>query len=163
MLRRTADGSVAEAMVEGLFGRRRQLFKRVAQYSVLESDSSLHAALARRPYWWLVACAEKLAALVSRKTDMAIHAADILIDAPPVKLEVDINIDVVDHDGQIRPLGDVSPVASALAHQQFDNHVKRVRVFVRGDLRSPLAQKMSRKDWDDLLMKAQEETEQEIA
>lgn len=163
MLRRTADGSVAEVMVEGLFGRRRRLFKRVTQYSVLESDSSLHQALARRPYWWLVACAEKLANLLSEKTGIAIHAADVLIDAPPAKLEVDINIDVVSRDGTTRPLGDVSPVASALAHQQFDNHVKRVRVFVRGDLRDPLQKNMSQQDWDVALIQAKNETEHEIA
>ena len=45
---------------------------------------------------------------------------------PPVKLEVDINIDVVARDGNVRALGDVSPVASALAQQQFDDQVKRV-------------------------------------
>ena len=163
MLRQTASGSVAETMVEGLFGRRRQLFKRVAQYTVLDCQSPLHETLARRPYWWLVACAEKMATLVSARTGLAVHAADILIDAPPVKLEVDINIDVVDRDGQIRSLGQVSPVASALAHQQFDNHVKQVRVFLREDLRQSLATTMTREDWDDVLMKSKDEVEREIA
>lgn len=163
MLRRAASGGACETMVEGLFGPRRQLFKRVAEHSVLQSGSQIHDALARRPYWWLVAASEKLADSVSRKTGVEIQAADILIDAPPVKLEVDINIDVVGRDGDIRSLGEVSPVASALAHQQFDNHVKRVRVFVRGDLRDTLAPEMKPSDWDESIMQVTHDVENEIS
>ncbi|MEP4685846.1 MAG: metal-dependent phosphohydrolase, partial [Rhodopirellula bahusiensis] len=63
----------------------------------------------------------------------------VLIDAPPVKLEVDINIDIVLRSGDVATLGDVSPVASVLANRQFDNHVKRVRVFVPEWVRDRLA------------------------
>ncbi|KAA1261582.1 hypothetical protein LF1_41320 [Rubripirellula obstinata] len=162
MLRRGAKGTEYETMVEGLFGPRRELFKRVAEYSVLQSGSRIHDALARRPYWWLVAASEKLADLVSCETGIEVQAADILIDAPPVKLEVDINVDVIGRDGSVRTLGEVSPVASALAHQQFDNHVKRVRVFVRGGLREVLAQKIESSQWDDWIMQAIGEVENEI-
>ena len=147
--------------MEGLFGPRRRLYKRAAEFNVIDG-MEVHQALARRPYWWLVACSERLANQLSTRTDVAIHAADILIDAPPVKLEVDINIDVVCRDAAIRPLGEVSPVASALAEQQFDNQVKRVRVFVREDLRSILCDHLDHDVWREELMRASHTLEQEL-
>ena len=39
---------------------------------------------------------------------------------------------------QVRPLGEVSPVVNVLARKQFDGHVKRVRVFVREDIRQKI-------------------------
>lgn len=161
MLRRAAEGSVAEPLAEGLFGSRRRLYKRAAEFNVIDG-SDVHDRLARKPYWWLVACAERIANQLSRRTGIAIHAADILIDAPPAKLEVDINMDVVARDGTVRTLGDVSPVASALAQQQFDNQVKRVRVFVREDLRESLGGHLKPQDWSDELMEASRAMEEEI-
>jgi hypothetical protein len=79
-----------------------------------------------------------LAAGVARDTGLAVDATDVLIDAPPVKLEVDIDIDVVTRVGEVHRLGYVSPITSVLAHQQFDSQVKRVRVFVRPELRESL-------------------------
>jgi HD superfamily phosphohydrolase len=161
MLRRAAEGSVAEPLAEGLFGSRRCLYKRVAEFNVIDGFQ-VHRTLARRPYWWLVACAEQIAGQLSRRTGLAVHAADVLIDAPPVKLEVDINMDVVARDGTVRRLGDVSPVASSLAEQQFDAQVKKVRVFVRGDLRDPLGCQLNPSDWDSELMEASHKVEQEL-
>ncbi len=167
MLRRAAEGSVAEPLTEGLFGPRRKLYKRVAEFNVMDAGdvegAAVHRCLARRPYWWLVVCAEQVARQLSQRTGIAIHAADVLIDAPPVKLEVDINMDVVGRDGKVRTLGDVSPVASALARQQFDNQVKRVRVFVRDDLREPLRLRLQPQDWGAELMQASQSVEQELA
>ena len=161
MLRRAAEGSVAEPLAEGLFGSQRRLYKRAAEFNVIDGGD-VHRGLARRPYWWLVACAERLASQLASRTGIAIHAADILIDAPPVKLEVDINMDVVSRDGTVRTLGDVSPVAAALAQQQFDNQVKRVRVFVRDDLREPLRSKLNTSDWSVELMQACQSVEEEL-
>ncbi len=163
MLRRAAAGSVVESMVEGLFGPRRRLYKRVAEFNVMDG-ADVHGLLARRPYWWQVACAEHLARQLSSNTGVAVHAADVLIDAPPVKLEVDINVDVVGRDGMVCRLGDVSPVASALASEQFDDQVKRVRVFVRGDLKEDLRSKLdSPVHWQHELLQAVAATESEIA
>jgi hypothetical protein len=103
----------------------------------------LHRQLARRPYPWLVLCADELARLLARQAGLPIRPGDVLIDAPPVKLEVDINVTVVGRDGSVRALADVSPVADALARQQFDDHVKRVRVFVRPEFREALLPLMS--------------------
>lgn len=136
-LRRVAAGSPAEPLVAGLFGAQRVLWKRVAEFDQLQHQD-LHHQLARRPYEWLVACSEVLTRRISRECGLTLAAGDVIIDAPPVKLEVDILMDVVARNGHVRPLGAVSPVVDALANRQFDNHVKRVRVFVRPDVREAL-------------------------
>ncbi len=136
-LRRAALGKDAEPLVEGLFGDRRVLLKRVAQFNVLDQPDE-HQRLAHRPYGQLAAASERLAEALSRITGISLGSADVIIDAPPVKLEVDIQMDVMDSKGNCRPLGQVSPVVDALANRQFDSHVKRVRVFVRPDIRDKL-------------------------
>ncbi len=151
MLRRAAEGSVAEPLAEGLFGSCRRLYKRTAEFNLVEGRE-VHQALARKPYWWLVACSEKLAERIFAKTGIPIHPADVLLDAPPVKLEVDIDVDVLGRDGTVRTLGDVSPVASALAKQQFDNQVKQFLVFVRDDLRRELQKFLKPSDWANELL-----------
>lgn len=132
-----AEARGVSALVEGLFGRCRRLYKRVSEFSA-SHGSRLHGLLAHRPYWWLVACSEQLGRRVAEKSGLSLGPCDILIDAPPVKLEVDINVAMVAGDGQVFRLADVSPVAEALAQRQFDSHVKRVRIFVRPELRNTL-------------------------
>ena len=123
----------------------------------------MHRKLARRPYWWLVACSEQLAEQVSKRTGVTLRATDVLIDAPPVKLEVDINMDVVSRDGSVRSLEDVSPVASALARRQFDDQVKRVRVFVRGSVRESIRSRMpNMQEWTEEILIAANEVEDRI-
>ncbi|MCC9600197.1 HD domain-containing protein [Stieleria sp. JC731] len=162
-LRRTAAGSLAEPMVEGLFGSRRQLFKRVAEFSVLNGEQ-VHQSLAHRPHWWLVSLSEALAERLSRQYRVALAPADILIDAPPVKLEVDINTAVMHHDGGLSRLGDVSPVAAVLAERQFDHHVKRVRLFVRPDLREQLRDRLATpQHWAELLLETAQQSEKQWA
>lgn len=144
-LRRAAQNSNDESiqrLVEGLFGSTRDLLKRVAQFNV-ESGDSIHALLSRRPYDWLVNCSRRLAQRMNEVLATPVPESLVLIDAPPVKLEVDINMDVIDRQGQAMTLGDVSPVASVLANRQFDNHVKRVRVFVPQSVRDELRSQTS--------------------
>lgn len=162
-LRRAGEGSPAEPLVEGLFGTRRLLFKRVAEFSVLRG-ADIHRCLARRPYGWLVRLCEVLAAKICKESGLAVAAADLLVDAPPVKLEVDINTAVVFDDQSGLTLGDVSPVAAVLAKEQFDNFVKRVRVFVRPDLRDRLKELYPTPEhWSDLLTSCVEQAEQQWA
>jgi uncharacterized protein len=129
-MRDAARESPVSVLTEGIFGRTRELYKRVSEFNRLEG-ADVHDELAHRPYWWLVSCGDELAKRCAHATGQPIQSLDVLIDAPPVKLEVDINMDVVMRSGVVRKLGDVSPVAESLAHRQFDNHVKRVRIFVR--------------------------------
>ena len=127
-----------KASTEGLFGAKRELYKRVAQFDCL-SHPEQHSALARKPYDENRDLCEQLAHQLSQKTGVAIGVHDILIDAPPTKLEVQFQLDVRQRDGSMRALGELSPVVHALATKQFDDIVKRVRIFVRPSLFAPLA------------------------
>jgi HD superfamily phosphohydrolase len=128
-LRAAAGESSAGELLDGLFGPTRRLYKRVAQCSLFEQPD-LYRRLARRPYDWLVHCAERFAGVASSTLGRVVAPHEILFDAPPVKLEVDFQIDVhFPKERLYRPLGDVSPVVKTLAKQQFDDYVKRVRIF----------------------------------
>lgn len=139
-LRAAAGDGPASDLLDGLFGPTRRLYKRVAQYSLFQSPE-MYKRLARRPYEWLVRCAEKLATIASSALGRVVAPHEILFDAPPVRREVEFQIEVFySKENCYRQLGDVSPVVKTLAAQQFDDYVKRVRVFahprVAADLRS---------------------------
>ncbi|MBX3411879.1 MAG: HD domain-containing protein [Pirellulales bacterium] len=128
-LRRVATGGPAADLLNGLFGPARRLYKRVGQYSYFE-DQELYARLARRPYPWLAACAAEFATLASTHLGRVVAPHEILFDAPPVEREVEFNVEVCFGKQQAyRRLEDVSPVVRTLAREQFDDYVKRVRIF----------------------------------
>ena len=155
-LARAGQGRAAESLLAGLFGPLRQLYKRLAQYSVIESPE-LYLRLARRPYPWLCDCAEAFARLAGDKLGARISPHDVLFDAPPVKLEVEFDVDVYyPKSNAYRRLGDVSPVVKTLAREQFDNYVKRVRIFVSPRLLVPFNQLGA---VDELVVKAIDETD----
>ena len=71
-----------------------------------------------------------MANVVSRRLGRRIAPHEILFDAPPLQREIEFNIDVYfPKEDCYRPLGEVSPVVHTLAKEQFDDYVKRVRVF----------------------------------
>ncbi|MBL9122646.1 MAG: HD domain-containing protein [Planctomycetaceae bacterium] len=127
-LKRAAKGP-AEELLAGLFGHQRRLYKRVGQYSFFEQES-IYTRLARQPYPWLAACAEQFALVASTALGRVVAPHEILFDAPPVEREVEFNVEVYfPKERRYRMLGDVSPVVRTLAKEQFDDYVKRVRVF----------------------------------
>ncbi len=65
-LQRTADGTKAQGLVDGLFGPRRKLYKRGAEFNILDQPE-LHQQLARRPYDRLVIASERLAARIAEQ------------------------------------------------------------------------------------------------
>jgi HD superfamily phosphohydrolase len=139
-LRAAAGDGPASELLDGLFGATRRMYKRVAQYSFFQTPE-LYKRLARRPYEWLVRGAEKFATLASSALGRVVAAHEVLFDAPPMKLEVEFLIEVFySKEDCYRQLGDVSPVVKTLAAQQFDDYVKRVRIFahprVAADLRA---------------------------
>ena len=92
--------------------------------------------------------AENLSRLLGSQVD----SHQVLIDAPPVKLEVQFAVDI--YDGKqdcYRPLGDVSPVVRTLAEKQFDDYVKRVRVFVHPALAQRIQESGQTIGWSDLI------------
>ena len=128
-----SSGTAAEAPLQGLFGPRRRLYKRLAQFSLFQQPE-LYQRLARRPYSWLVDCAKQLVEELSSTLGKALPTECILIDAPPVKREIEIKIDVFfPKEKSYRSLSEVSPVVQTLAKEQFDDYVKRVRIFIAPD------------------------------
>ncbi len=128
-LRRAGHGQAAGELLEGLFGPARRLYKRVAQYSYFE-ERRLYDRLARRPYPWLADCSATFAQHASTALGKIVAPHEVLFDAPPVRREVELNVEVYfSKQHRYRPLEEVSPVVCALAKQQFDDYVKRVRIF----------------------------------
>jgi hypothetical protein len=73
----------------------------------------------------------RIAAALSKQLGRPAADHEVLIDAPPAEREVEFDVEVYyPKDGVYRSLGDVSPVVRTLAREQFDDYVKRVRVFV---------------------------------
>jgi uncharacterized protein len=120
----------ASPLLDGIFGPTRSLYKRLAQYSFVE-EPELYSRMARRPYADLIAIAERIAEMLCDALQSPVAPHEVLVDAPPAELEVDFDIDVYfAKSGVFRRLGDISPVVRTLAQEQFDNYVKRVRIFV---------------------------------
>jgi HD superfamily phosphohydrolase len=133
-----AANTPANGLLDGLFGPRRRLYKRLAEYSYFE-EPAMYERLARRPYLELVKSAELIAEGMTAALGEPVAGHEVLVDAPPTELEVDFDIEVFfPKKGDYRRLGDVSPVVRTLAQDQFDNYVKRVRVFVHPRLAAPL-------------------------
>jgi HD superfamily phosphohydrolase len=128
-VRQASGRSPAGELWDGLFGPHRKLYKRLAQYSILEQPE-LYQQLARRPYPWLTACAQQFAQQASTALGRIVAPHEILFDAPPVEREVEFTIDVYSPKEEVyRSLEEVSPVVHTLARTQFDDYVKRVRIF----------------------------------
>jgi len=151
-----ATGSAASELLSGLFGPTRRLYKRLAQYSFLE-ERDLYNRLARRPYPWLAACAEQFASLVSTTLGRVVAPHELLFDAPPVTREVQFDVDIhFPKENRYRPLGEVSPVIRTLATEQFDDYVKRVRIFAHPRI---VADLRALKNLPELLNQAIQQTE----
>lgn len=130
-LRDLARGGQCEPLLEGIFGPRRQIYKRVFECT-LHHHGEVYERLARQPFEYLVRCAAQLAVELGKSTGQPLSPADILIDAPPGNREVEFQVDIFfPKEGRYRPLREVSPVVRALAGTQFDDYVKRVRIYAR--------------------------------
>ncbi len=137
-MKAAAASGPAMPLLDGLFGSKRRLYKRLSQYNLVQTPE-IYNQLARRPYEWLVRCGEEVANRLSHQIGRRVAPDEVLIDAPPIKLEVQFAVDIrYAKENVWRSLGDVSPMVKTLATTQFDDHVKSVRVFVAPDLQSDL-------------------------
>lgn len=128
-MREAARGTECDDLVEGLFGSKRKLYKRVAEYSLYQHPD-IYNRLARQPYDHLVECSKRFAERMQFIANTEIGANDVLFDAPPPHREIEFNVDIYyPKEDVYRPLHRVSPVVEALARTQFDDYVKRVRIF----------------------------------
>jgi HD superfamily phosphohydrolase len=138
IMTKSSAGGPAEDLLNGLFGPTRSIYKCVSQFSFFQ-DQDRYKKLARRPYPWLSACAEELALRLSHRLGSRVAPHEVLIDSPPAQLEVDFKVEVhFPKEGNYRWLGEVSPVVQTLARKQFDDYVKRVRIFLHPRVRSAL-------------------------
>lgn len=139
-LRTTARGTPAESLLESVFGTRRRLFKRAGEFSH-DQQAAVYTRIAGRPYAEVVSISNELVAAINKSTPLDLAPTDLLIDAPPPHREVEFAIDVYFPKEQtFRPLRKVSPVIDALATTQFDDWVKRVRIFIAPQYRAELKQ-----------------------
>ena len=146
LLTAAAAGTPAEPLVAGLFGSSRRLFKRVATWDIAHSPA-LHRTLAGRPYVDMVEVSTRLADRLSARSGRRVAAHALLVDAPPAEKEVEFRLQVRDRPERRgessrptwRRLEDLSPVVRSLAHEQFDELVKRVRVFASPDVAEAVA------------------------
>jgi HD superfamily phosphohydrolase len=123
-----------EKLATGLFGTKRTIYKRVAQFSILEQPE-IYRQLAGRPYRELCELADRFCTKWLGEK----HSLSILIDAPPVEKEVEIKIDVYyPKNNRYAALEDISPVVRAMAKEQFDDYAKRVRIFAHPDVADSL-------------------------
>jgi HD superfamily phosphohydrolase len=117
-------------LIDSLFGRERKLYKRIASYSCLDGEA-IYKNVAQRPYAWLVELSQRLAIKLEKWLGRSIDPDFVLIDAPPIGLEVQFQVQVhFPNEGRFVSLETVSPVVQTLAIRQFDDFVKQVRIFV---------------------------------
>ncbi len=133
-LRGAAKGTPTEPLIEGVFGPRRSLYKRIAEYGH-DREQEISLQLTGRPYDDIVACSNELTRRVSQEIGQPLADTSLLIDAPSPHREVEFEIDVYyPQRREYRRLQEVSPVVDALARTQFDDYAKRVRVFGRPEI-----------------------------
>jgi len=134
-----ADAPAGE-LLAGLFGPTRRLYKRLAEFSHFQ-HREWYEQIARQPYPWLVQASEAFAAAASKRLGRRIAPHEILFDAPPVKREVEFHVEVFfPKENVYRTLAEISPAVHTLATRQFDDFVKRVRIFVYPGLIEELSQ-----------------------
>ena len=137
-----AAGTPAAPLVDGLFGPTRRLFKRAASFDAIR-EPEIHRRLAGRSYADTAAVSARLAETLARRVGRRLAAADVLVDAPPAEREVEFRIQVRERAAHGPPswrrLEDLSPVVRSLAHEQFDDLVKRVRIFVAPEAAAAVA------------------------
>ena len=130
-----ARGTDVASLTDGLFGPRRRLHKRLAEYSIYYQEP-LYRALRQLTATQLAACSLKLTGMLAAVVGRELSSMAVLIDAPPQHREIEFRVDVWFRSSrEYRHLRDVSPVVDAMAKTQFDDCVKKVRIFVSPEIR----------------------------
>ena len=130
-----ARGSDVVSLTDGLFGQRRRLHKRLAEYSIYHQEP-LYRALRQLTATQLAAYSLALTERLSAALGRVLSPMYVLIDAPPQHREVEFRVDVwFRSSNEYRPLREVSPIVDAMAKTQFDDCVKKVRIFVSPEIR----------------------------
>ncbi|MDO4558398.1 MAG: metal-dependent phosphohydrolase, partial [Planctomycetia bacterium] len=154
-LRRLARGTSVSTLLTGLFGARRRLYKRAAQFSPFERPD-IYFRIAGRPYSWLVQLGERITQLVAQRIHRELPPDTILPDAPPSRSETAVHVEIFSPDradvsgvaGDYRELERVSPIIRTLSGgfpgdlsgrpERFDDYVKKVRFLVSPEYAVPI-------------------------
>lgn len=137
-LQSTAAGSDVAPLTDGLFGARRRLYKRLAEFSLFHEEQ-LYRRLRQLPYPKLAEFSSQLADRLAAATGQPCGRLDVLVDAPPQHREVEFRVDVYSaSERSYRPLRELSPIVDSMAKTQFDDCVKKVRIFATEPLRDAL-------------------------
>lgn len=138
-MRQTASGTDVAPLVEGVFGSRRGLYKRLAEFSIFHEEP-LYRVLRQKSYSELVQCTERFGKLLAHKLGRPVGRLDVLIDAPPQHREVEFRVDLYfASERRYRPLREVSPIVDSMARTQFDDCVKKVRIFAAPELKEAIS------------------------
>lgn len=133
-LRSDRSDEVQSELLEGLFGPKRIMYKRLCNFS-FASEPAIYSRLSQQPYSVLVEKGRQLASELSAVIGRPVAESHVIIDAPPVGLEVQFEVDLYDQSTEeFQSLKNLSPVVNSLATRQFDDFVKQVRVFVHPSL-----------------------------
>ena len=137
-LQQAAEKSDVQMLTDGLFGQKRRLHKRLAEYSIFNQEP-LYRALRQKSFGELCQLTSLLAKELAVGTGLDVNRLDILIDAPPQHREVEFRVDIYTASERCyRPLRELSPIVDSMARTQFDDCVKKVRIYVREELREAL-------------------------
>ena len=122
----------------GLFGPTRRLYKRLAQFSHFQ-EQLLYEQLARQPYPWLRHARSNSPPWPARRWAAAsLRTKCCSMLRPSSAKWSSTSRFTFPKEARYRPLADVSPVVQSLATGQFDDYVKRVRIFVHPRLADDL-------------------------
>ncbi len=139
-LKEAAEGTDVKTLTDGLFGPRRKLHKRLAEYSIFHQEP-LYRALRQKSFTELTDVSSRLAAELAAYTNVPVHRLDVLIDAPPQHREVEFRVDIFSaSERRYRSLREVSPIVDSMAKTQFDDCVKRVRIYATEEIRDALSE-----------------------
>ena len=127
-------------LLGGLFGPTRRLYKRLAEFSHFQ-EREWYERIARQPYAWLVAGQRSLRRRRQQAASAAGSPRTKCCSTPRrVRREVEFHVEVFfPKENVYRTLAEVSPAVHTLATRQFDDYVKRVRIFVPRGLADELS------------------------
>lgn len=147
-IRKVAQGTECETLVEGSLGERRALYKRAAEFR-RDQWPNLYDRMASLDSRELADVSARLADYVAGQTGAPVQRLDVLIDVPSQRREIEFNIDVqFTKQNRWQKLHEVSPVVDSLAARQFTDAVKLMRVFVNPAVLREIGRDF---DWPDAI------------
>jgi hypothetical protein len=123
----------------------------VAEYSIFHEER-LYRQFRQMTCQQLAVCSEQLAERLGAAVGYSVGRLDLLVDAPPQHREVEFRVDIfLPSEQRFRPLREVSPIVDSMARTQFDDCVKKVRLFATPELRDAIRTRLSPQQTDEIV------------